>query len=443
MSEDEVVAGMIAATLENAARAPYYARAWGDAWRDVRTVSDLVRLPLLDKATAIAHQKELIVGERPPGFGIASSGTTRTADLPALNVLRTDGELAAIRGDAEEGAPDPDDEHPGWTLVAVGVHHGLPRGAPRSDELLVPWSYHKNALSMIDTVLGDPQPDGRRVTAMRISAGALKTFTAWALENGRDPRAYGVKLVGTNGSRVSLWWRTRIEALFDCTLYDNFSLSEIPTVATECKACGGLHFGWPPLLYEVLDLLTGEPVVEGTGRLVVTPLFPWVATMPLVRYDTGDVVEVAGLCAAVGAPIVHYLGRARRGVVVDDEGRGAFVLAPAHVQDVLEASERTQRNPHPAVTNGLVRSAELGLPRWTVERIDDATGEAPTVRLAFEVRFDPLLFSREARALEADVVDRLLAADLAARRLLDDGRIRLEVVAATPGTLQPPGDKFE
>src|SRR5438552_16093954 len=112
---------------------------------------------------------------------------------------------------------------------------------------------------MLEAVLERPQPDGRWVTAMRISAGALKTFTVWLLERGRDPGAFGVRLIGTHGARVSARWRELIGGAFRAELFDNFSLSEVPTAATECKACGQLHLGWPPLLYEVLDLATLRP----------------------------------------------------------------------------------------------------------------------------------------------------------------------------------------
>src|ERR1043166_5680135 len=182
---DDDVAAVIRRTLENAVKAPHYARAFGDKWKGVDSVAAMARLPLLDKQTAIANQHELVVGERPAGFGIASSGTTRTSDVPALNVLRSQEENDALHGD---GVVDPNDPHPGWTLAVVGVHHGLPpRPAPKN-ELRVPWMYHRNALSMIEACISQPQPDGRRVTAMRISAGALKTLTTYLLEKyAREP----------------------------------------------------------------------------------------------------------------------------------------------------------------------------------------------------------------------------------------------------------------
>ncbi|MEK9146348.1 MAG: hypothetical protein AAB339_12140, partial [Elusimicrobiota bacterium] len=118
-------------TLENAVRAPYYRRRFGSAWRRVKSIEDLALLPTLDKPTAIRFQRYLVVGERPPGFGITSSGTTRLdLDMPPLNVLRCPEEADAIAGPALEpgqtAREDPDDPYRGWTLEVFSVTHGLP-----------------------------------------------------------------------------------------------------------------------------------------------------------------------------------------------------------------------------------------------------------------------------------------------------------------------------
>ena len=421
-------------TLANAVKAPYYRRSFGQRWRRVRTLDDLARLPILDKPTAIAHQSALVVGRRPPGFGIASSGTTRLdLEVPPLNLLTSPEELDAIAA----GPPGPDRHHepdpwPGWTLVVTSVTHGLPVDGTAVGELRVPWMYDKSALEMIYAVLRAPQPDGRRATVMRISTGALKVLTLWLLERGKDPRALGVRQIGTNSFRLSPFWRARISELWGAELFDNYSLSELATPATECKACGWLHFGWPPLLYEVLDLKTGKRRDRGVGRLLVTGLYPWVQKMPLIRYDTGDVVELGPRCAARRARGVRFLGRLRRGLVVN----GAFVLAPVQVQDVLEALPETERVVHPATTLGIIRSRDLGLPRWTVAQ---ARGVA---RLAFEVRFDPHVFKKRAVALEAEVRRQLLALDPALRRLTRAGAVSLEVSAVPAQSLTPLSDKY-
>jgi len=435
---DSRIGEAIQATLKNAVRAPYYRRAFGERWRRVASLDQLARLPVLDKETAIRHQRQLIVGRPPPGFGVASSGTTRNSpDQAPLNVVFDEAEAIAI----EELAPPFDaepDPFPGWTLVSVSVKHGLPHGPPATGELHLPWLYHPNALHMLEAVLSRPQPDGRRVTVMRISVGALKTFTAWCLEHGKDPATFGVKLIGTNSFMLSSHWRSLVERSFGARVIDNYSLSEFTTPVSECTECGWHHFGWPPIIYEVLDLASGRRIEKGAGRLLLTGVYPFVQKMPLIRYDTGDVVELGPRCRATRERCVRFLGRLRRGLVVKGKGGGAFVLAPVSVQDALEDSPETERDPHPFAALGHVRSRDIGLPRWTVAL---ETRPRRSARLRFEVRFDPLVYPERAAELAGAVRTGVLKRDAALRRLLRERTLRFEVEACAPRSLTPPPDK--
>ena len=379
-------------------------------------------MPLLDKLTAIRQQQHLIVGEVPVGFGVASSGTTRAeVDLPLLNVWRT--------GAEDEAAP----AEGGWVLVSISVNHGLP-GPPGPNELFVPWLYDRNSLSMLEHVLSRPQPDGRRVTTLRISAGALKVFTAWLLERGRNASAFGVELIGTNSFRVSPFWRQLISECFGgAVLVDNYSLSELEPCASECLSCGWHHWYGPPLAWEVLDVKTGHPRDDGVGRLIATTLLPSGETMPLIRYDTGDVVELGPWCRAERARGVRFLGRLRRGLVVGSD----YLLAPTIVQDVLEASPETERTEHPCVKLGIIRSRDVGLPRWTVGV------EKKVAQLRFEVRFDPAIYTRRARELEAQVGGEVLHLDRRLHRLVKAKRLEFDVTAVPARSLTPPPDKHD
>lgn len=447
-SADRAFSEAIEATLANAVRAPYYRRVFGDRWKRVHSIDDLARLPILEKMTAIRHQRELVVGRAPAGFGIASSGTTRREiDLPPLNVLTTPEELDASERIAEEIEAARErrrgprrrerDPYPGWTLVVIAVTHGLPPADPGPDELFVPWMYDRNSLYMLETVLSRRQPDGRRVTAMRLSVGALKCFLAWMLERGKDPAQLGVKLIGTNSFRLSPFWRELTERKFGAQVFDNYSLSEFATPATECKACGWLHFGWPPIAYEVLDLSSAKRIDKGVGRLVLTGLYPFVQKMPLIRYDTGDVIELGPRCSATGARGVRFLGRVRRGLVIKDGRRGLFVLAPTVVQDVLEAFPETERSTHPLITLGHVKSRDIGLPRWTIER------DRREVRVDFEVRFDPHIFEARAQALAREVERSIQKGDPQLRSLVRRGRLRLVARPVPAQSLKPPPDKYD
>ncbi|MFH1812315.1 MAG: hypothetical protein ABIJ09_26500 [Pseudomonadota bacterium] len=426
---------LLADTLGHAVRAPYYRRAFGQRWRRVHTLDDLALLPVLDKVTAMAHQHELLVGPVPPGVGIASSGTTRNSgDHAPLMVRTSDAEAEAMAVDDVDG--DPADT--GWTVVVVNVKHGLPAGPPPPREILVPWLHHPNAMHLLEAALESPTPDGRHADVLRISVGALRCFTVWQLEQGRDPRRFGLRVIGTNSFRLSPFWRERIGRAFGATLVDNYSLSEFATPATECSHCGWLHWGWPPVIYEVVDLCTGQRRTRGEGLLLLTGIFPYVQTMPLIRYDTGDVVELGPRCKVTGQRGLRCLGRLRRGVVVRDGERGRFVLSPLHVQDVLEAMPEVERGEHPMVKLGFLRCRDIGLPRWQLHIDENSPRHA---RLDVELRLDPNIFDARARELERQIRADVMQVDAPLRAILRKGLLRFEVRAVAAQSLQPLPDK--
>lgn len=392
------------------------------------TWSELALLPLLDKQTAIAHQEQLLTAPRPLRPGVTSSGTTRSSSTaPALEVA-----VDAAVGEFAEGAST--EEAEGVVVVVVAVTHGLP-GVPRPGEVYLPWMHDKNALLMLDRALRR-RHRGRLPDTLRISSGALKAFVTWQIENDVDASGYGVRFVGTNSFRLSPHWRELIQHRLNCTIYDNYSLSEFATPATECKACRALHWGEPGVVQEVINLDTEEVVAArpgAVGELVLTTPHPLVQLMPLIRYRTGDVIELAKSCQATGKPGFHFRGRRRRGLVIDSR----FVLAPTLVQDVLEAFADTERGAHPLVTLGVLKSRELGLPRFVVD--DDGA----VVRLRFETRYHPGIYRHTSAGLQDVVRAAVVAGDAGLRALLRQKKRRFVVEAVPPQTLTPPPDKYD
>ncbi len=74
-----------------------------------------------------------------------------------------------------------------------------------------------------------------------------------------------------------------------------YSSAECGLIACECPGNPTLHLQSELALTEVLDA-HGQPVGAGDwGRLIITPLYNF--AMPLIRYDTGDLVKVAARCS--------------------------------------------------------------------------------------------------------------------------------------------------
>jgi hypothetical protein len=410
---DEVLMeDLLAQTLEWARReVPFYAR----SLKGVRTHQ---RAPFLTKDEAVKHQEALVARGAPKAFaGVVSSGTT-ARDRP-LRVPRTEeevelGEAAAVR--------------PGGRLVLEvrAVHHGLSHLAPRPDWLRVPWTYSANSFRLVESLLLEPQPDGRRVTDLLINAGALMPLCVWLKERGVDARKFGVRTVSTTSFRLSPHWRAHVERTFRARVFDNYSLSEIPTPALECPECGFNHWLQPPVFAEVVEVGTKRPVKRGLGALALTTLYPWVQAMPLIRYWTGDVVELGPRCAVAQAQGIRFRGRIGQSLV-----KGSAVLIAAQdAIDFLEGEPLVARHLHPVETMGLIPEGQCGAVKLELELVKDN----PCARV--ELTFDPKAFPAEAEALGERFAAHLSKSSPPLRALEKRDRGELTIDLCAPGTLK-------
>jgi len=101
--------------------------------------------------------------------------------------------------------------------------------------------------------------------------------------------------------------RARIEAAFGAKAYDLPGLTEIAAWGFECDARAGLTHVHEDYCYpEVLDE-EGRPVEPGgRGELVFTSLYR--KAMPLIRYRTRDLVELAARKCPCGRTLVAFEG---------------------------------------------------------------------------------------------------------------------------------------
>lgn len=152
------------------------------------------------------------------------------------------------------------------------------------------------------------------------------------------------QLAGTIAPRAVLvssetlfpWMRADIEMAFGCKVHDGYGLGELSAFITECSH-GGLHIS-PE--YGVVESVDAD---DEHHRLVATGLFN--QAMPLLRYDTGDVIRLADParrcpCGRQLPLVDELLGRADDYVVTPDGrsvGPAPLSLAFQGVAGIREA----------------------------------------------------------------------------------------------------------
>jgi len=99
-----------------------------------------------------------------------------------------------------------------------------------------------------------------------------------------------------------------IEAAWGATCFDHAGATEAGAWAFDCEAqSGAIHINEAEFIFEVIDPESGEAIGEGQrGELVITNLGR--AGMPVLRYRTGDLVELTTEPCACGRRFARIKG---------------------------------------------------------------------------------------------------------------------------------------
>lgn len=389
-------------TIAHAARAPHYAR----AWRGKRAFASL---PFLDKSTAAEQQERLIIGgEGAPALlaGVVSSATTRTG--------------RPLRVPFDDDTPRPKQRAPKkLTLNIYSPRHGV-RHVGADDEVLLPATLHANTID----VAWDLLRNDRRFDALVCPLSTLKWLTVGLLERGRDLSKLRLDVVGATGYPVTSFARAWLEGAWGCRLVDNYSLSELPGYAYPSVHTGFQHWVTDDVWFELIDPVTKRAVRATTGalgELVATPLLPAAKRMPLVRYRTGDVVEVGPVEKRgdfKGRRGMRFRGRINQSIIGTSIGASArtsrYLALSRDLLELGEALPDVAMELHPAEVLRLVPPCDVGVPKILVDNA------ARQVRV--ELRYDPARYPSRALDVAAafsGVVHASVAIDLCRPGTLD------------------------
>ncbi|WP_405978968.1 AMP-binding protein [Streptomyces sp. NBC_00158] len=218
---------------------------------------------------------------------------------------------------------------------------------------------------------------------------ALGAGTRAAAAAGHGPRALVVA-----GEPLSTAKRQRISELWGgAKVIEDYGSTETTSLAGEC-AHGTLHAWADRFLFEVQDPATGDIAPTGRGRLLVTTLYR--EAMPLLRYDTGDLVELTERDCPCGwtLPTVRVHGR-----------DGAGITAAGRALRQHDVDELVYRLP-----------VEYGAHMWR------GVADADRLRLVVEAREGHEEIAEKLRAGAAETLG-----------------IPVEVTVGGPGTLISPG----
>ncbi len=147
---------------------------------------------------------------------------------------------------------------------------------------------------------GGMQTEQRLNALLESGATALCCTPTYALRLAEAAEALGIDLAssavratvhaGEPGASIPQV-RDRIQRAFGATCHDHIGMTEVGATGYTCAEQDGVHLIESEFIFEVIDPTTGEQKRPGErGELAITNLGR--AGMPLIRYRTGDLVEV-------------------------------------------------------------------------------------------------------------------------------------------------------
>jgi phenylacetate-CoA ligase len=324
-----------------AARSPFYASVLADVDARKLTLEQLRTIPLTTKADLVSHAAQMLCDDASPYLSTRTTGTTgRPAEIwmsayesrlwPALGALS-----GLLRGEIRPGDCMQVNIS---SRATAAIQHGVEacRLAGARTRVLGQVPPGQSLDSLLD----------REPTMLGCYPSYLALLVTEARRRGLGPADFALRTINTGGEVLTPALAAAARQTFGAPVTDSFGMTEVLPVSGRFCEAGHLHPDLNMGLIEVLELDGTEPAEPGSlGRMVVTPYFPYRDCMPVLRYDTGDVVRVLPDeplgCELAGTPGLSAL-----------EGKLSQVICTSARQvttrDIAEVLEALPSQPWPA-----------------------------------------------------------------------------------------------
>ncbi|MDB5936847.1 MAG: capsule biosynthesis protein CapK [Massilia sp.] len=380
--------------LRAQAKVPYYrdlfAATGFDPQRDLQSLADLQRLPLLDKARIRAAGDGMKALD---ADGLARFNTGGSSGEPLIFYIgkeRVSHDVAAKWRATR------------WWDVDIGdpeiVVWGSPIELGAQDNVRAVRDRMLRTALLPAFAMSEAKLDGflERIRAVRPRMlfgypSALSHIARHARARGVRMDDLGIKVAFVTSERLYDEQRQQISETFGCPVANGYGGRDAGFIAHQCPD-GGMHLTAEDIIVEILDA-AGQPVPRGqSGEIVVTHLAT--GDFPFIRYRTGDVgvLDTAPCKCGRGLPLLKEIQGRSTDFLVAMDGTVMHGLALVYILRDL-----------PVVKSFKIVQESLELTR--VQVVADAP-LAPSVLQQIEAGFKARLGA--AVAIEIEQVDAIL-----------------------------------
>jgi phenylacetate-CoA ligase len=292
--QDIQLAKLKALLVHAGQKVPYHRKRFKESGfgpESLRSLTDLKRIPIMTKADLRNTPVEQLVSEGVAPDTLKRVGTSGTTGPPGIVLL--DARAMKWRGacaarTAEALGYDP------WDHGAV-LHFTYPKvdraASPLSEKLKAwamdrrrrysrPYYFTYDCAEILDDLIRfKPKVIDGQPSYLRNLADAVK----------RSGRSLSLKLLSSSGDILDPTTRSYLESFFSCPVYDVYGSRDVGPMAWQCREKASYHMNIDNQIFELVNS-DGEECAPGeVGRLLATTLENY--TMPLLRYDTGDMMS--------------------------------------------------------------------------------------------------------------------------------------------------------
>lgn len=246
---------------------------------DIRTASDLSKLPVVDKQLLRPHYPARTVRRTPyKQFQNSSSGSTGQnfyvmADTETVGWYRASFLLSL--------------EWAGWRLGEEHVQTGITpkRSLEKTLKDRMLNCHYVSAYNLTDSDLDATLEllERRRIAHLWGYPGSLYLLARRAAAKGWNRP---MRSLVTWGDNLYGHYRSTIERVFQARIFDTYGCGEGFHIAAQCGHAQNYHIHTLDVVVEYLDVDGNAVAEDQPGRMTVTRLHP--GPMPILRYQVGD-----------------------------------------------------------------------------------------------------------------------------------------------------------
>jgi phenylacetate-coenzyme A ligase PaaK-like adenylate-forming protein len=354
---------MLAQTLQHAmTNVSYYAAAWQDAGvsvDDFNVLDDLRAFPIVRKQDVVREKDSFICRGSMPTSTRDTSGTTGER----LSLYGSDAESRAISALVRVRSA----HLSGRTQVMLRVLPPLHRMSdtrytPTTDRIFsLPVTLHTlGTISWFDSLdhllermfawysfeHEKAQPSMIHITPPPLLGIVSEELKRRGVRLSESP----IKDIALSGGIVPPYVRRWVEQEWSARCHSIYTCTEVLGDAIECRNRSDVYHVGPSMWAEVIDPVTFEAVEHGEhGMLLLTSYYPFQIVMPMIRYWTGDIVELcdnACSCGDLGLAF-RFVARQGHAVNLSDYAGRRYFLGTTKVEVACDGVPQIPKFPFP------------------------------------------------------------------------------------------------